>query len=186
MWDLPRLGIIPLFSALAGGFFITEPPEKPHYTFITNSMFENFPNSFRHVIVVLSPTGLEKLWHFNLIWETLLHFWLIRHLRQTWLWISALKPRWFPERSGGHCPRGGVQQRQEFPTMSWCYCNRSKTVCGPHQASLLWAPTSLPPYLTSTGLAPWMGFSIHAPWMGFSIHPLRLFLPFKLAGSGKK
>ena len=27
--DLPRLGIEPMFPALAGRFFTTEPPEKP-------------------------------------------------------------------------------------------------------------------------------------------------------------
>ena len=30
MWDLPRSGIEPVFPALAGGFFTTEPPGKPH------------------------------------------------------------------------------------------------------------------------------------------------------------
>jgi len=30
MWDLPGPGIKPLSSALAGGFFTTEPPEKPY------------------------------------------------------------------------------------------------------------------------------------------------------------
>ena len=29
MWDLPRSGIKPLFPALAGRFFTTEPPGKP-------------------------------------------------------------------------------------------------------------------------------------------------------------
>ena len=29
MWDLPRPGIDPMSSALAGGFFTTEPPGKP-------------------------------------------------------------------------------------------------------------------------------------------------------------
>ena len=29
MWDLLGSGIEPMFSALAGGFFTTEPPEKP-------------------------------------------------------------------------------------------------------------------------------------------------------------
>ena len=29
MWDLPRPEIEPMSSALAGGFFTTEPPEKP-------------------------------------------------------------------------------------------------------------------------------------------------------------
>ena len=29
MWDLPRLGIDPMFPALVGGFFTTEPPGKP-------------------------------------------------------------------------------------------------------------------------------------------------------------
>ena len=30
--DLPDPGIKPMFPALAGGFFTTEPPEKPNYT----------------------------------------------------------------------------------------------------------------------------------------------------------
>ena len=30
--DLPDPGIKPTFPALAGGFFTTEPPEKPSYT----------------------------------------------------------------------------------------------------------------------------------------------------------
>ena len=29
-WDLPDPGIEPMFPALAGGFFTTEPPGKPH------------------------------------------------------------------------------------------------------------------------------------------------------------
>ena len=29
MWDLPRLGIKPMCPALAGGFFMSEPPGKP-------------------------------------------------------------------------------------------------------------------------------------------------------------
>ena len=29
MWDLPRLGIEPMPSALAGGFLTTRPPGKP-------------------------------------------------------------------------------------------------------------------------------------------------------------
>ena len=29
MWDLPHPGIEPVFPALAGGFFTTEPPGKP-------------------------------------------------------------------------------------------------------------------------------------------------------------
>ena len=35
MWDLPGPGIEPMFPALAGGFFTTEPPGKPpELTFI--------------------------------------------------------------------------------------------------------------------------------------------------------
>ena len=30
VWDLPRSGVEPIFPALAGGFFTTEPPGKPH------------------------------------------------------------------------------------------------------------------------------------------------------------
>jgi len=30
MWDLPGSGIEPVASALAGGFFTTEPPGKPY------------------------------------------------------------------------------------------------------------------------------------------------------------
>ena len=29
MWDLPETGIKPVSPVLAGGFFTTEPPEKP-------------------------------------------------------------------------------------------------------------------------------------------------------------
>ena len=32
-WDLPRPGIEPVSSALAGGFFTTEPPGKPPFSF---------------------------------------------------------------------------------------------------------------------------------------------------------
>ena len=31
MWDIPGSGIEPMSSALAGGFFTTEPPGKPHW-----------------------------------------------------------------------------------------------------------------------------------------------------------
>ena len=31
-WDLPRAGIKPVSSALAGGFYTTEPPGKPGYS----------------------------------------------------------------------------------------------------------------------------------------------------------
>ena len=30
MWDLPRSGVEPMSSALAGGFFTTELPENPY------------------------------------------------------------------------------------------------------------------------------------------------------------
>ena len=30
LWDIPGSGIEPISSALAGGFFTTEPPGKPH------------------------------------------------------------------------------------------------------------------------------------------------------------
>ena len=37
MWDLPRQGIEPVSSALAGGFLTTAPPGKPrYYLFIVN------------------------------------------------------------------------------------------------------------------------------------------------------
>ena len=36
MWDLPGSGIEPVFPALAGGFFTTEPPGKPdHVVLVT-------------------------------------------------------------------------------------------------------------------------------------------------------
>ena len=34
MWDLPGPGIEPVFSALADGYFTTELPGKPPFTFI--------------------------------------------------------------------------------------------------------------------------------------------------------
>ena len=34
MWDLTKPGIEPMPPALAGGFFTTEPPEKPTTIFI--------------------------------------------------------------------------------------------------------------------------------------------------------
>ena len=34
MWDLPRPGIKPVSSALAGGFFTTKPPGKLKYLWI--------------------------------------------------------------------------------------------------------------------------------------------------------
>ena len=37
MWSLPRPGIKPMSSALAGGFFNTEPPEKPHKLILRHS-----------------------------------------------------------------------------------------------------------------------------------------------------
>ena len=37
MWDLLRPGIEPMSPALAGGFFTTEPPGKPH-TYITECL----------------------------------------------------------------------------------------------------------------------------------------------------
>ena len=39
MWDLPGLVIQPMSPALAGGFFTTEPPEKPCPSFL--QMFSN-------------------------------------------------------------------------------------------------------------------------------------------------
>ena len=42
MWDPPGPGIEPMFPALAGGFFTTEPPGKPGYT--------DFYGSFRAVV----------------------------------------------------------------------------------------------------------------------------------------
>ena len=35
MWDLPGSGMEPVSLALAGGFFTTEPPGKPHISFLT-------------------------------------------------------------------------------------------------------------------------------------------------------
>ena len=43
MWDLPRSGIEPVFPALAGGFFTTEPPGKhkvgKHSIFLSHNLF---------------------------------------------------------------------------------------------------------------------------------------------------
>ena len=36
MWDHPRSGVKPLSSALAGGFFTTEPPRKPCFKLFLN------------------------------------------------------------------------------------------------------------------------------------------------------
>ena len=44
--DLPDPGIKPMSPALAGGFFTTEPPGKPHFIYICILNFDFFPSSF--------------------------------------------------------------------------------------------------------------------------------------------
>ena len=47
MWDLPRLGLEPVFPALAGGFFTTVPPGK----FQNGYFFMNRSKAMEHVLV---------------------------------------------------------------------------------------------------------------------------------------
>ena len=42
MWDLPRSGIEPVSSALAGGFFTTKPPGKPWCHIFLDQFFQYF------------------------------------------------------------------------------------------------------------------------------------------------
>ena len=41
MWDLPRPGLEPVSSALAGGFSTTAPPGKPKSSFFLRTFFKN-------------------------------------------------------------------------------------------------------------------------------------------------
>ena len=53
MWNLPRPGMEPISSILAGRFLTTEPPGKPNI-----NIFNNFVDSFFH--------SIQKDWHFRM------------------------------------------------------------------------------------------------------------------------
>ena len=53
MWDLPRPGLEPVFSAMAGGFLTTAPPGKPHDKFFMYVISFNPPSETEQ-----DPVGL--------------------------------------------------------------------------------------------------------------------------------
>ena len=52
MWDLPGSGIEPVFPALAGRFFSTEPPGKPLLLFINKDMGNKHANLKVHIFTL--------------------------------------------------------------------------------------------------------------------------------------
>ena len=56
----PEPGIEPVYLALAGGFFTTEPPRKPKKLNLKNSFIRNFPGST--VIPLQGPQVQSLVW----------------------------------------------------------------------------------------------------------------------------
>ena len=67
MWDFPAPGTEPVFPALAGGFFTTEPPGKLYYPFNVHRIYSYAP-SFISTISDMCTS------YFSLAWQRLIRF----------------------------------------------------------------------------------------------------------------
>ena len=64
--DLPNPGIKPVFPALAGGFFTTEPPGKLYYPFNVHRIYSYVPSFI--------STISDMCTYFSLAWQRLIRF----------------------------------------------------------------------------------------------------------------
>ena len=70
MWDLPRPGIKRMSTALAGGFFTTEPPGKPLFGFSkegNSTICDNMDGSGGHYAKLNKPDIEDKYYMILLI-----------------------------------------------------------------------------------------------------------------------
>ena len=69
MWDLPGSGTEPLCPALAGGFFITESPEKPTCIFLNYGFLRVFSQDVLVAQTVKNLPEMQEIWVWSLDWE---------------------------------------------------------------------------------------------------------------------
>ena len=85
MWDLPDLGIEPVFLALTGKFFTTEPPGKPPLCLFLSVQLSGI--KYIHTVGQQSPPPYTEFFH-------------LPKLRRA-SWYSAAQWLGFPLRWGG-------------------------------------------------------------------------------------